>query len=354
MKKRWNVVGGMFFLTFSLAGCATVEPTREPVDLVTPASEFFKGKTIRFIVGYAPGGGYDTYTRLVASHISKYIPGNPTIVVQNMTGAGSLIAANYTYNRAKPDRLTVGVWNSTWTLRQALGSRRVKFQADRFGWVGAPVKGSPTCAIMGHTGLKTLKDIVNSGKHIKMGATRAGSTTYDLPIILNMTLGTNFDVISGYTGTATIRIAMQEGEIDAACWSWESMMTTARAMLDAEDDDQLIPFLTQDNIGDREIAHLPQITDVIKGEDNLATFRTWMAVYEFQRPLSLPPGTPKDRLNILRRALKATVKDRRFLAVGRKSKIPISYVSGPEIEKFVAQILTLPRKAKKDLQFTVW
>jgi len=126
--------------------------------------EFYKGKTIHFIVSYGPRGGYDLYTRAVARHIGKYIPGNPTPIVQNMTGAGSLITANYIYNRAKPDGLTIGVWNSAQVLRQALGERSVKFKADKFGWIGAPVSGLPGCAIMGFTGLKTLKDVLNSKK----------------------------------------------------------------------------------------------------------------------------------------------------------------------------------------------
>ena len=119
--------------------------------------EFYQGKTIRFVVGASPGGGYDTYTRTIARHIGKYIPGNPTPIVQNMTGAGMLIAAHYIYKRAKPDGLTVGVWNSAWVVKQALGERKVKFKGDKFGWIGAPVKGLPSCAIMGFTGLRTLK-----------------------------------------------------------------------------------------------------------------------------------------------------------------------------------------------------
>lgn len=348
MYKRRNFVGSFLLIILFLPGYA-----KEPLDIQTPAAGFYKGKTIRFIVGYAPGGGYDTYTRLVANYISKYIPGNPTTEVQNMTGGGSLIAANYTYNRAKPDGLTVGVWNSAVILLQALGARGIKFKGDRFDWIGAPNRSAPTCAIMGHTGLKTLKDVLNTKQVIMIAATRVGSTTYELPTILNKTLGTNFIVMSGYWGTRAIRQDMRNRELGGVCWGWESMRITARSMLDAEGDNQLIPFLTQGNTGDREIAHLPQVTDVIKGEDNLATFRAWFATREFQRPFSLPPGTPKDRLKVLRKAFKATVKDRRMLADARKSKMPISYVSGPEIEKLVAQILTLPPKAKENLQFMV-
>jgi len=315
--------------------------------------DFYKGKTIRFVVGYSPGGGYDTYTRAVVRHIGKYIPGNPIPIVQNRSGAGSLIAANYTYNRAKPDGLTVGIWNSAIVLKQALGDRRVKLKADRLGWVGAPVKGFPACAIMGHTGLKTFKDIRNSKEPIKLGSTTPGGTTYDLPILLNKTLGTNFNVITGYRGTATIRIAMQKGEVDGACWGWESMSVTAKAMLDATGDEQLIPFLIHGKPGSPEVDELPQVTRAIKGKGNLATFNAWVRQYEFQRPLSLPPGTPKDRLDILRKAYGAVMSDPKFLAEAKRSKLIINYVTGEKIEKLVAEILATPASAKENLSFLV-
>ncbi len=313
--------------------------------------EFYKGKVIRFIVGAAPGGGYDTYTRTIARHIGRYIPGNPTPIVQNMPGAGQLIAALYVYRRAKPDGLTIGVWNSAWVLKQALGERKVKFKGDKFGWIGAPVRGLPGCAIMGFTGLKTLKDVLNSKKPIKIGATRGG-TTEDLPKLLNMTLGTNFDVISGYSGTSTVRIAMQKREVDGACWSWESMRVTARSMLDAEGDDKLVPFLTHGDSQDPEVRDLPRLNTVVKGK-NLAILTAWLQQYDFQRPLTLPPGTPKGRLSILRKAFKATLEDPKFLAQAKKSKLIINYVSGEKAEEFVNQMLSISPEVKESLQFLV-
>ncbi|MFQ5851831.1 MAG: Bug family tripartite tricarboxylate transporter substrate binding protein [Candidatus Binatia bacterium] len=314
--------------------------------------ELYKGKTIRFVVGFSPGGGYDTYTRVVARHISKYIPGNPTPIVQNMTGAGSLIAAHYIYSRAKPDGLTVGVWNSALILKQALGDRSIKFRADKFRWIGAPSVGLPGCAIMGFTGLRTLKDVLNSKKPIKMGGTRSG-TTNDLPKILNKTLGTNFKVIPGYRGTATIRIAMQKREVDGACWSWESMRVTARSMLDAKGDDKLIPFITHGKSDDPEVKDLPRLTEVVEGEKNRAILKAWLPQYNFQRPLSLPPGTPKERLNILRKAFQAALKDPELLAEAKKSKLIMTYVSGEKVEKYVDQILAISPEAKESLQFLV-
>jgi tripartite-type tricarboxylate transporter receptor subunit TctC len=313
--------------------------------------EFYKGKTILFIVGFAPGGGYDTYTRTVARHIGKYIPGNPTPIVQNLPGAESKNAAHYIYNKAKPNGLTVGVLSSNLVIRQALGERSVKFEADKFGWIGATNKGFPTCAIMGFTGLKTLKDVLNSKKPIKMGGTSPGSGTSDLPRILNLTLGTRFDVIIGYEGTPTIRAAMQTREVDGACWGWESMGTTARSMIDASGDDKLIPFITHGDSGDPEVKNLPRLNEVIKGKENLAMLNVWLSQSDLRRSFTLSPGTPKERLSILRKAFKATLKDPEFLAQAKRSKLIINYVSGEEIEKFVDQTLAISPETKESLQF---
>ena len=314
-------------------------------------AEFYKGKTIRFVVGFAAGGGYDLAARIVGRHIGKHIPGNPTIVVENMTGAGSLIAANYTYNSAKPDGLFVGIWNSAYVLRQALGDKAVRLDARKLGWIGAPTKGTPFCSIMAHTGLKSLKDIVAANRELKMGATGPGSTYDDMPQILNRTLGTKFKVISGYEGTGTILVAMRRKEVDGGCWTWESARTTARPMLDAKGDDQLIPFAIHSRYPDTEVKDLPLIPEVIEGEDNLSAYRTWSGTYEFQRPFSVPPGTPKERLQLLRKAFADTLKDPEFIAEAKKSKFDDTYVSGEEIEKYVDKVLSVTPKAKELLSF---
>src|SRR5918992_284031 len=190
---------------------------------VSSAEDFFRGKTIRLIVGLAPGGGYDTYLRTIARHISKHIPGNPATTVENMEGAGSLVSANYVYRQAERDGLTVVMFNNSLVVQNALGDPRVKIDFRKLGWVGAPSVGVPVCMVMGFTGLKTLNDVLQTKEPLKAGATRAGSTGHDLPLILNQTLGTNIEVISGFTGTATTRVALQKREINTFCSQWESM-----------------------------------------------------------------------------------------------------------------------------------
>ena len=328
-----------------LIGCLLAVPK------VLPAQDFYKDKIIRFIVGQAAGGGYDTYTRMVARQMIKHIPGHPAITVENMTGAGSLVAANYIYNNAKPDGLTVANWNSAFVLNQALGDPNVRFDARKFGWIGAPSKGVPVCLIMGFTGLKTFDDVIKTDNPIKIGGTAPGSHSIDLPLMLNKMLGTKFSVVSGYQGTAQIRLAMQRREVDGQCTNWDSVLSTQRDLLDAKGDDKMTPFLVHARLNDPELKNVPLFNDVLKDENHVNTYRAYMAQMEYQRPLTLAPGTPKDRLGILRSAFKATLADAEFLAESNKAKLDVTYVPGEDIEKIVNDVLSISPKVKADLQF---
>ncbi|HXV78747.1 MAG TPA: hypothetical protein VEG60_02600 [Candidatus Binatia bacterium] len=314
------------------------------------ADEFYKGKAITFLVGYRAGGGYDTFTRAVARHIGRHIPGNPSANVENRGGAGSLIAANTIYNNTKPDGLTAGVFGAGLVTQQALGARGIRFDAPKFNWVGSMSEGTPVCGIMQFTGLKTLKDVQEAKKPLKMGSTGSGSTTDDLPKLMNGFMDTNFDVISGFKGTSAIRLAMRRKELDGACWTWESMRTTARALLDAKGDERLIPFVIEGDYEDPEVKDLPQFTEILKdNKEDLVAFKAWLNPYKFFRPIAFPPNTPKDRVEIMRVALKETMEDPKFLEDAKKSKLDVAYTSGERIEKLVDEVLSISPQAKEKL-----
>jgi tripartite-type tricarboxylate transporter receptor subunit TctC len=207
--------------------------------------------------------------------------------------------------------------------------------------------------VMGFTGLRTLEDVLKYKKPLQVGATRAGSTGHDLPIILNKVLGTNFKVITGYGGTATVRVALQARELNAFCSNWESMRVTARSMLDAKGGDKLIPFIVHSRQPDPEVKDLPLFGEVIKDKKKLAIYNAWTTQMEFQRPFMLPPGTPKERIGILRKAFKTALEDPQLLADAKKAKLIISYVSGEEIEKRVDDILSMPQDVIESLDFLV-
>ena len=324
--------------------------------VASSAEDFFKGKSIRVSVGFSAGGGYDTYARAIARHMSKHIPGKPSFIVDNMTGAGSLVAANYTYNKAPRDGTFIGVWNSAYALYQALGDRAVRLDAKKLGWVGAPVKGSPGCSVMGFSGVNSLDEMIKNGKVLKMGATRAGSTYNDLPKVLNQTVGSKFDVITGYPGTADITLAMRKKEVDGGCWGWESTRVTARAMLDAEGEQKLIPLIVHSKWEDKELKNVPITREYIKaksGDDGVNLYNAWVNQYEFQRPWVTPPGLPADRLALLQKAFKETLADPEFVAEAKKTKLEMEYVSPKDIDGYLKEIFDISPKTKEGLQFLV-
>jgi tripartite-type tricarboxylate transporter receptor subunit TctC len=206
---------------------------------------------------------------------------------------------------------------------------------------------------MAFAGLKTLDEILASKKEIKFGATGPGANTDDIPKLMNALVGTKFKVVPGYKGSADIRLAMKRKEVDAICITWDSMRATARADLDAKGDEKMIPFIFQGMSTDPEVKDLPQFAKVFKGEDNIAAWKAYANPMEMQRPLMVPPKTPKDRLNVLRRAFDKSIQDPELLAEAKKSKLLIEPVSGEEVEKLVDEILAMSPGAKEKLSLLI-
>ncbi|MBM4261626.1 MAG: hypothetical protein FJ145_09370 [Deltaproteobacteria bacterium] len=315
------------------------------------SQDFYNDKTIRFIVGLAVGGGYDTYTRTIARHIAKHIPGNPNTSVDNMTGAGSLVAANYLYNSTKPDGLTIANWNSALVFNQAMGDPNVRFDARKMSWIGAPSRSVPVCLIMGFTGLKSWDEIVKSGKAFRMGGTGPGSHSIDMPLMLNKMTGTKFAVVTGYQGTAQIKIALQRREIDGHCTNWDSVVATQKDLLEGKGDERMIPFIIHARINDPDAKSVTLVSEAIKDEANMKLYRVYMAQMEYSRPLTTTPGVPKERLEILRRAFKATLSDPEYVAQAKKLRLDVEHVSGEEAEKLVAEVLSISPKTREELKY---
>lgn len=193
---------------------------------VSAQDPFYKGKTIRVIVGVSPGGGYDTYARLVARHLGRQIPGTPTVIVENMTGAGSLIAANHIYKVAKPDGLTVGHIIGSLFLQQLLGKPGVEFDARRFEYIGVPAQDNYVAGLSKATGIRNMEQWMAAKTPVKVGGVGVGIPTDDIPKILTATLGLPIQLVSGYKGTAEIRLAFNGGEVHGVFNAWESFKAT--------------------------------------------------------------------------------------------------------------------------------
>lgn len=300
------------------------------------ADEFYKGKTIRFIVGFAAGGGFDTYTRIIARHFGKHVPGNPSTLVENMTGAGSMIAANHIYNRAEPDGLTVGNFIGPLVLQQFLGNPGAQFDGRKFGWLGVPTPDSGVCALTKASGIKTVEDWLASKRPIKLGGTAPGSTTDDGPKLVSAAIGLPIQLISGYKGTADIRLAADGGEIDGGCWAWESVKPTWSKGIESGTVTIVLQTMFESH---PELRQVPLATKYAKTDDARELLRVVNGPYGvLARPYSVPPGTPKDRLDILQKAFMATTRDPALLAEAEKAKLDFKPTDGPATARMFAQI----------------
>jgi tripartite-type tricarboxylate transporter receptor subunit TctC len=300
------------------------------------AQEFFKGKTVVVVVGTAAGGGFDTYSRMMARHLGKHLPGNPSIVVQNMPGAGQLIAANHLYNRASRDGLTIGHFSGSVIFRQVLGDATVMFDGKKFGWVGTPAPERHTCVVMEKTGVKTLADWSASKRPLKFGSLGPGNSTSAWPYLLKATLSVPLSVIEGFKGTSDVRLAAEAGEIDAACWGWDSIKVTWAKGIESG----LVRPLIQATLEPHpDLPNVPVAIQQAKSKEDQALLRLAAHAYgPASIAYSLPPGVPKDRLQILQTAFMTTMKDADFLAEAKKSNLIINPIDGPTIEQTVAEL----------------
>jgi tripartite-type tricarboxylate transporter receptor subunit TctC len=301
------------------------------------AEDFYKGKTITFVVGFSAGGGFDTYTRLIARHFGKHVPGNPTTVVQNMTGAGSLVAANYTYNQAKPDGTVIGNWIGPLVLQYVMGNRAVQLDGRKFGYLGIPTPASNVCALTKASGIKNVDDWLASKKPpIKFGGTGPGATTVDGPKLLKAATALPIEVIEGYGGTAKIRLAAESGEIHGGCWPWQSVKATWRKGIDSGNVRVVLQLLFKSH---PELKHIPLAVKYAKNAEARELLGVLNDVYgaAFQ-PYSIPPRTPKDRLRVLQKAFIDTMRDPELLAEAKKSKLEIDPTDGPTAAKLFARI----------------
>ena len=301
--------------------------------------DIYKGKTIRLIVGLAPGGGFDTYSRVIARHIGKHIPGNPTTVVDNMPGAASLLAANYVYKVAKPDGLTIGNFVGGLSFQQMLGLPGVEFDAPKFEFLGVPAQDNFMIGVAKSTGITSVEQWKASGTVIKIGGVAPGGGTDDIPKVLKATLGLPLQLVSGYKGTGPVRLAFNAGEVQGACNSLESFKATWRAEMDKGE----VVLLVQGNLKPHpEVPNVPWAVDLAKTEDAKKMILTAARVSGvLNRFYVLPPGTPKNRVNLLRKAFMDTLKDAEFLADTQKAKLDLDPIDGAEIEKQVKDLFKL-------------
>jgi tripartite-type tricarboxylate transporter receptor subunit TctC len=302
----------------------------------SPDQDFYRGKTIRIIVGFSAGGGFDQYARIISRHMPRHIPGNPTMIVDNMGGAGSRLAANYLYKASAPDGLTIGNFIGSLLLQQILGDQGIEFDGRRFEWLGAPVQDENVCALTKASGVTSLDQWFAAKKPVKLGGEAPGANDSDVPRMLQATLKLPIQLIEGYKGTSFIRIAAESGEVDGGCWTWASIRSTWKKGIDSG---QVFPVLQINGKKASDIPHIPNAIDFAKSAESKQLIEAGIhASSAILRAYALPPNTPKERLSILRDAFNATMKDKEFAAEISKSNLEIAPLTGAEVEAIARKL----------------
>lgn len=316
-------------------------------------ADFYKGKTVTITVGYGVGGGYDTVARLYARYLGKYIPGNPLIVVQNMPGGAR--SANELYNVSPKDGTALGVFASSTALDPLFGGPDAKlsqFEADKFEWIGSLDRDTNACATWKGAGqnIKTLPDLIAAKKTVTFGASSTAATTYTHAVFLKKMFNAKLRVITGYEGTNAVNLAMRRGEIDAAC-GFQASSVKASFMSAVTSGD--LRFFVQFAMTPVPIfADATLMYSMIKNDEDRKIADLIFRQTEIARPIAAPPGTPKDRVAALRKAILETAKDPHFMAEAAKMTVDIQPISGEDVAKMLSEYTGTPHSlAKKAAEY---
>src|SRR5574341_379929 len=303
--------------------------------------DFFKGKTIRIIVPFAPGGGYDIYSRVIGRHMGKYIAGGPVFLIENMTGAGGLIGVNHVYKVAKPDGLTMATPIGTMFVDQLIGKPGIEFDGRRFEYIGAPAQDTQLLIVQKRTGLKTAEQWLAHSTPIKFGSTGPGSANESIPKIAKEALNLPLQVVSGYKGSSVIRLAFNGGEVDGVANAWESMVSTWPQELQNGD---AVILLQASGKRHPDLPNVPLVIDHAKTD--MAKKLVQGVINNFgatARPYVVTPGTPKARVELLRKAFTDTMKDQEFIAELKKAKLDLNPLDGASLERNIKELFALDK-----------
>ena len=299
------------------------------------AEDFYKGKTINFIIGSAPGGGYDTYSRLVAAHIGKHLPGNPSVVPQNMPGANSAKAAFHLYNTAPKDGTTIGMVDEAIYLHQILEPQEAKTDATKFNWIGRVIPNSAILFARSDAKVQKIEDTFST--ELIVSASGAASTL-NWTVLRNL-LGVKFKILSGYQGSSESMLAMQRGEVDALSMPWSILKNTGSQLLQ----EKKINLLVQTGAEkDPDLPQLPRMIDLARNDDERKVLEFFASPGLIGRSVIAPPGLPAERVTELRRAFMAAMKDPALLADVQKAKLSLDPMSGEALQAAIDRMGGMP------------
>jgi tripartite-type tricarboxylate transporter receptor subunit TctC len=295
--------------------------------------DFYRGRTLTLIAGFNVGGGADAYARLIARHLGAYLPGNPNVVVKNMQGAGSMLAANHVFNVSPKDGSEIGLFAGNIVVDPVIGGVAAQYDARRFSWIGAPASETSICLASRQSKFRTIDDTFTS----EMVTGTAGTATYDFPVVLNNVLGTRLKLVKGYAGSAALRLAMERHEVDGFCGVGLSSMRTAG--LTGDKVNILLQIALKPN---PTLPGIPFVLDYAKREEDRQILRLVLGWTDLERPLAAPPGTPAERVRALRAGFDAALADNALLAEAEQASLAIAPMSGVAIVRYVEDVYQTP------------
>jgi tripartite-type tricarboxylate transporter receptor subunit TctC len=319
-------------------------------------TNFYQGKIIRVVVGSSPGGGYDLWARLMARYLGKYVPGNPETVVQNMPGAGGVVAANYIYAVARPDGLTLGAFNPGLYFEQLVGRPEVKFDWSKFTWIGSPEQNDVMHYIRSDAPFKTVDDLRNAKEPPRCGSTGTGTSGHYLPRLLDETLGIKTTIVSGYQGGSEIDLAVERNEV--VCWSplvatffgrepYKRWFKTGFVRVIVQSGTKRDPRL-------KDVPTLAELMQQYKTPDSGKRLaKVVLTAATLGRPISAPPRLPAERTKLLREAYAKAMKDTELLADAEKRGWDVNPLSGQELEALAKDVVTQPREVIERMKWVM-
>jgi tripartite-type tricarboxylate transporter receptor subunit TctC len=307
--------------------------------------QFYNGKTIKVVVGFTSGGFYDRWSRLLARHVPKYLPGNPEMVVQNMPGAGGMIAANHIYSVAKPDGLSVAMLSYGLYLDQLVGRKEVQYDVRKLNWIGSPEKSEVLMYMRSDAPFKSIEDIRKASTPPKCGSTGTAGTDYILARLLEETLGAKIDTVLGYPGGSEIDLAVEKGEVQ--CRGLTAAPFFGREPFISWRKRNFVNVLLYGGVKrDPRIPDTPTIYEIFDKEKTPEESRRVADVIlrggDFGRPWVMPPETPKERVKELRDAYAKAMADNALLDEAKKGKMEVEYVPGEDLQKLAERMINQP------------
>ena len=306
------------------------------------AAQDFKDKTVRINVGSPPGTGYDTFARLVARNLGRFLPGNPNVVVTNMPGASGVNSVNYLYNLAPKDGTFIGLFDSAMPFYEAIGALGIRFKSADLSWIGSLTRGVNIISVWHTTGINTIEDAKK--KEVVLGAVTGGGIMSVYPAMVNNVLGTRFKIVTGYEGSASVDLALEKGEVEARGILISSWRTGHPEWLKQK---LVTPIVQIGFQRDAQLPDVPLLTDLAQNEEQARMFKFVSGPMAYERPFAGPPGLPPAILTAFRKAFEAMEKDKEFIEDATKGGVDLDPLSGDEVAKIAAEIVATPEGTVK-------